>query len=64
MEIEFNRRTFLAVLGASIAALATKQGQHTSQSKSYLPEGICFLAASRLEPTARPRTSAITYLHS
>ncbi len=62
MEIEINRRTFLAVLGVATAATAARWKRPAPPATPTTPVGICFFAENRNEPTARPRTAAITYL--
>jgi len=62
MEMELNRRVFLAVLGATTAVAAAEWKRCTPARRMPVPGGICFFAEARGEPVALPRTLAIVYL--
>ena len=62
MKIEFNRRTFLVVLGAAAAASVVRPKRLAPMASSTAPIGIFFFSTRRCEPAGRPRTSAITYV--
>jgi len=64
MTIELNRRTFLALLGATTATLATT-GQTLSSVRQPLSKAGTprhFLADHDPHPPVRPKTMAINYL--
>lgn len=66
MALELNRRTFLALVGASTAAVTfARPSRTTPRTAVCLPQGCprCFMGEAHVHPPARPRTAAITYLY-
>jgi hypothetical protein len=63
MQIELNRRTFLAVLGATTVAMGAGARPLAAQRTPLPPiTPLHFFAETLPEPAARPRTAAITYV--
>ncbi|MDF7800525.1 hypothetical protein P4C99_13690 [Pontiellaceae bacterium B1224] len=64
MTIELNRRTFLALIGASTTAVAIGRPAPASAPATGCPQGTprCFMDGRNSQPAARPKTSAIQYL--
>jgi len=64
MKIDFNRRTFLILLGAAGATAAVARPSHKTAIRggSTTNSPMHFFGENPAYPAARPRTSAITYL--
>jgi hypothetical protein len=65
MTTELNRRTFIALLGATAVATATARPARTGllQCRAGSSSPLCFMNDQEIQIPARPKTTAIFYLH-
>ncbi|MEI6892505.1 MAG: hypothetical protein V5783_10075 [Pontiella sp.] len=64
MTIELKRRTFLALIGASTAAIAIPYSPQVPARGPTIPTAAprCFMDELKTQLPVRPKTMAITYL--
>ncbi len=64
MNLELNRRTFLAALGiTAVAATAARRPATSGRAQLAGITPLHIPAAQNLQPPARPKTAAIIYLN-